>query len=557
MAIPEVIKDIDARIIRPKSTDNAIVKFDGEYGQVQNTENIIDDSNNTEITGYLHINYWDKDSEYSLRVGKNDLSHLDVNYNGIQAKRADNSSNNLYLNISGGEIFVNDNFLPYQDNTHTLGNKDLRFKNIYASNFIGIADSANKLNTDAGANNIPIYFLDGIPVESSYNLDDLIRPSNNIDIPSITNIIIADKLSTDCGTLYRPIFIKNGLPTDCGETLDVSITGNSLTATYLKDPTTFKVQLSTNKESSGFNGLQGTIHDIGVSGVLGFANGGTGSLDAPIVGGIIYGGTTSYQSLGVGIINQILASNGQNGPKWLDTTIGGQKQPVYLKDGVITACTTTVGGQKQPVYLNGGVITACDSIDSETLTVSQATSSTQYYITGVSGVGTKKTFYAATPYSSASGNTTGIYFQGSTGVLYGAAWNDYAEYRESNITQPGRCIIENGDDTLSLSIKRLQRGAEIVSDTFGFAIGETDICKTPVAASGRVLAYGYEDREQFKSHIGYPVCSGPNGTVSIMTDEEEQLYPSRIIGYISAVPDYEIWGTGNVKVNGRIWIRIK
>ena len=141
--------------------------------------------------------------------------------------------------------------------------------------------------------------------------------------------------------------------------------------------------------------------------------------------------------------------------------------------------------------------------------------------------------------------------------VYGGVWNDYADYRQSNITQPGRCVIENGDDTLSLSIERLQRGAEIVSDTFGFAIGETDDCKTPIAASGRVLAYGYENREQFKSHIGYPVCSGPNGTVSIMTDEEEQLYPSRIIGYISAVPDYEIWGTGNVKVDGRIWIRIK
>ena len=144
-----------------------------------------------------------------------------------------------------------------------------------------------------------------------------------------------------------------------------------------------------------------------------------------------------------------------------------------------------------------------------------------------------------------------------TGVLFGAAWNDYAEYRQSDITQPGRCIIENGDDTLSLSIERLQRGAEIVSDTFGFAIGETDDCKTPIAASGRVLAYPFEDREEFKSHIGYPVCSGPNGTVSIMTDEEEQLYPSRIIGYVSAVPDYEIWGTGNVKVDGRVWIRIK
>ena len=159
-----------------------------------------------------------------------------------------------------------------------------------------------------------------------------------------------------------------------------------------------------------------------------------------------------------------------------------------------------------------------------------------------------------------TGNTkiyreSSVYMQNN--VLFGAAWNDYAEYRESNIAQPGRCIIENGDDTLRLSTERLQRGAEIVSDTFGFAIGETDICKTPIAVSGRVLAYGYEDREQFKSHIGYPVCSGPNGTVSIMTDEEEQLYPSRIIGYISAVPDYETWGTGNVKVDGRIWIRIK
>ena len=151
--------------------------------------------------------------------------------------------------------------------------------------------------------------------------------------------------------------------------------------------------------------------------------------------------------------------------------------------------------------------------------------------------------------------TKGAYINATK--VYGAIWNDYAEYRESDITQPGKCIIENGNDTLRLSTGRLQRGAEIVSDTFGFAIGETDICKTPIAASGRVLAYGYEDREQFKSHIGYPVCSGPNGTVSIMTDEEEQLYPSRIIGYVSAVPDYETWGTGNVKVDGRIWIRIK
>ena len=97
----------------------------------------------------------------------------------------------------------------------------------------------------------------------------------------------------------------------------------------------------------------------------------------------------------------------------------------------------------------------------------------------------------------------------------------------------------------------------MISDTYGFAIGETDECKTPIAATGRVLAYTYEPIEEYRSKIGWPVCSGPNGTVSIMSEEEEEKYPSRIIGIISEVPDYEEWGTGKVKTNGRVWIRIK
>lgn len=142
--------------------------------------------------------------------------------------------------------------------------------------------------------------------------------------------------------------------------------------------------------------------------------------------------------------------------------------------------------------------------------------------------------------------------------VYGAVWNDYAEFRICDEDfRPGQIVLENGDDTLSIASKRLQRGCSIVSDTFGFAIGETDEAKCPIAVSGRVLAYGYESREEFKKHIGWPVCSGPNGTVSIMTEEEEEKYPSRIIGTISAVPDYETWGTGNVKVDGRIWIKVR
>ena len=142
------------------------------------------------------------------------------------------------------------------------------------------------------------------------------------------------------------------------------------------------------------------------------------------------------------------------------------------------------------------------------------------------------------------------------GQVYGAVWNDYAEYRRTkNNVQPGYCVIETGKGDLIKSFERLQPGANIVSDTFGFAIGETEETKTPLAVSGRVLAYPYEDRDSYQA--GDPVCSGPNGTISKMTREEVREYPDRIIGTVSEIPNYEIWGTGNVKVNNRIWIKVK
>lgn len=152
-----------------------------------------------------------------------------------------------------------------------------------------------------------------------------------------------------------------------------------------------------------------------------------------------------------------------------------------------------------------------------------------------------------------------IWIEGN--AVTSAVWNDYAEYRETDTQEFGRCVIENGDDTMSLSTKRLQKGCSITSDTWGFAQGQTEKAKTPIAVSGRVLAYPFENKEEFKKHIGDAVCSGPEGTVSIMTDEEVQKYPLSIIGTISAVPDYEEWGggtdRGSVKVNGRVWIRVR
>ena len=148
-----------------------------------------------------------------------------------------------------------------------------------------------------------------------------------------------------------------------------------------------------------------------------------------------------------------------------------------------------------------------------------------------------------------------VYMTGD--VLYGAAWNDYAEFRQGDTLEPGKCVVEVGNDTLTLATGRMIPGASIISDTFGFSIGETEKSKTPIAVSGRVLAYPYESREEFKKNIGRPVCSGPNGTVSIMTDEEYKEKGYCAIGTISAVPNYKEWGSGNVKVNNRVWIHIK
>jgi hypothetical protein len=86
-------------------------------------------------------------------------------------------------------------------------------------------------------------------------------------------------------------------------------------------------------------------------------------------------------------------------------------------------------------------------------------------------------------------------------------------------------------------------------------MGESDTCKTPIAVAGRVLAIPYQEREKY--HAGMAVCSAPNGTIDIMTREEIINYPDCIIGFVSEIPQYETWGTSNIKINNRIWIKLR
>ena len=158
-----------------------------------------------------------------------------------------------------------------------------------------------------------------------------------------------------------------------------------------------------------------------------------------------------------------------------------------------------------------------------------------------------------------SGSFTQFQLWKSGDAVTGAVWNDYAECRESDTQEAGYVMIENGDDTLSKSTERLQQFAGISSDTWGFSQGETEKAKTHIAVAGRVLAHPYRNRDEYKP--GDAVCTAPGGTVDIMTEEEIMKYPHRIVGTVSCVPDYEEWGGGNdrepVKVNGRIWIKVR
>lgn len=188
----------------------------------------------------------------------------------------------------------------------------------------------------------------------------------------------------------------------------------------------------------------------------------------------------------------------------------------------------------------------CDANSNFGVITTDLTSSVSFKLRNISAsLGTILTYY-----------TPPTWMEGDS--ITGAVWNDYAEYRKSDCQEFGRVLVENGDDTLSISTERLQPFAGVSSDTWGFCQGETEKAKTPIAVAGRVLVYPYRDRNEYKP--GDVVCAAPNGTVDIMTPQEEMMYPSRIVGTVSCVPDYEEWGSGDrepAKVNGRIWIKVK
>lgn len=139
--------------------------------------------------------------------------------------------------------------------------------------------------------------------------------------------------------------------------------------------------------------------------------------------------------------------------------------------------------------------------------------------------------------------------------LYSTYANDYAEFRPCRSTViPGNVVVESPEfDGVTLCDKRMTPGASVVSDTFGFSVGQINDTDVPVAVSGRVLADTDKPRRRFK--VGDIVCSGKNGTVSKMRRWEAILRPECIIGTVSHIPEYADWH--GVPVNNRIWIKLR
>lgn len=151
--------------------------------------------------------------------------------------------------------------------------------------------------------------------------------------------------------------------------------------------------------------------------------------------------------------------------------------------------------------------------------------------------------------------------------IYGAVWNDYAEFRKGQMDnlKPGQVVTEIGNGEMKLANKKLQKGCKILSDTYGFALGETKECKLPIAVAGRVLVYCDTAKEELEP--GDCLCANYTGNTIKMTQEEIIKYPDRIVGIVSEIPNYNIWYSldpdnpdvlkEEIQVNGRIWVYVR
>lgn len=146
----------------------------------------------------------------------------------------------------------------------------------------------------------------------------------------------------------------------------------------------------------------------------------------------------------------------------------------------------------------------------------------------------------------ATGNISG-------GKVYGAVWNDIADFLEV----PDDTIIEFGKvytrskDKVEQTTKVNQKAIGIASDTFGLSIGKKGKGKEiPIALGGWVLAYVDKVYD-----FGTELVATKNGGLTKASLITSMFRSNRVVAIFDRKEEMKEWN--GVEVKGRHWVKVK
>lgn len=144
----------------------------------------------------------------------------------------------------------------------------------------------------------------------------------------------------------------------------------------------------------------------------------------------------------------------------------------------------------------------------------------------------------------------------NAGKVYGAVWNDIADYleTENDVTvEFGKVYVLDKKGKTRVSKKRCEKGIiGIASDTYGMSVGKKGKGKKeiPIALAGIVLAHvdkGYAS--------GTALTSTKNGRLTKARLCEKLFFPERVVATYYKQEKNKKWN--GVVVNSRHWVKVK
>lgn len=466
----------------------------------------------------------------------------------------------------------------------------------YSAASVEFARSAAAFGFVAGGENQPIYVnSDGVPTEITADVGDAATPmylkegaftALSATVGSSTRFtylqngtITASQASlgsgasflylnngefsvseTDIGSSATPVYLKEGVVTASPFTLGTEVSSSSTSAQIpsakdvydaiidsfaLNDAMVFKGSVSSFEAVIAESQSAGYTYRVAVAGDYAGQYAEVG--DLLIACADVEGGTMAAAANS----SWIVAQTNVDGALFMghdESAIGAANKIIYFVDRQPVESEITIGSYTTPVYLKDGAITAINTADLMAGCDGDGDTITEKYVEVAGDTMTGDLIVQADIVC------TGTIY-GST--VYGGVSNDYAEFRQALQGEllPGFVVCGNDNGELMLTNQHMSHFEGVVSDTYGFAIGETEKCKVPLAVAGRVLVYFEGNRDDY--HTGDVVCASETGRVEKMTREEAMWYPDRIVGTVSEIPQYEEWGDAKVKVNNRIWIKVR